>query len=825
MKIAIDLQSCQTDSRDRGIGRYSMSLVSAMSDCLSGADEIVIGVDAADVERLRDVRGLLRGRAVHANVAATSYPNTNMSDLSPAVSAVAGMMRANFYASLGADVLLVTSFFEVGSCYSTSLQHAALEGMPTAVIAYDIIPLLFPERYLPSDNFIDRWYRGKVEEFKKFDLFLAISEATRRDLIEHLGIEPERIRMVGAGLDDAFAASPRQDGEDRLSALGINDPFVLMVGNADWRKNSIGALEAFAALPAGLRKRYQLVFTQVGDDVRAALKGKYSHLRDRVVIAGKVCESTLAQLYAHCHVFFFPSFYEGFGLPVLEAMAQGALVLSSDQGALAEVVHDKRTLFDPRDPKSSASVLQRVLEDDAFRDSLLVGARDHALTFTWERCAREVLKSLSEWVAEHPAAPASDWRPSMREIAVMAEASVETGPAAEHFLRNGLQAIASGGERRILVDITEVVRLDARSGIQRVVRNYAVGLMAEARTHGQIVEPICWTERGIHYARAYAREKLDVACEGDDDIVDVQANDLLFMLDSSWWTPERFDALSGQIWQAGGEVVWMVYDLVPIDSPEYCDPTMPPAFRYWLEHVVPSSDGFVCISESTRQDLERFIGDLVQAGHRRPWTRSLHLGSDLESGRLTALASDSIVSVCEGFAGRPWLVALGTVEPRKDYATVLAAYEQLWADHVDVGLVIIGKQGWNVDSLAQRLRSHAENGKRLFWLEGLSDGDVQYLLTHSSALVQASIAEGFGLPVVEAGSLGVPLLLSDIPVFHEIAGDEATYFPVSDPVALAGLIAARVTKMDWKKPEKIRTMTWGESSAKLAKLLRCNTVQ
>ena len=294
------------------------------------------------------------------------------------------------------------------------------------------------------------------------------------------------------------------------------------------------------------------------------------------------------------------------------------------------------------------------------------------------------------------------------------------------------------------------------------------------------------------------------------------------MLDPSWWGVDRFELLKQQVWSAGGEVVWMVYDLVPIMVPQHCDPVMPPVFRAWLEHVIPRSDGFVCISEATRNDLDAFIEQAIQPGARRPWTRSLHLGSDLESGRASE-ASENTVAVCQRLAGRPWLLALGTVEPRKDYATILAAYERLWAQDVDVGLIIIGKQGWNVDSFARKLRSHPEQGRRLFWLEGASDGDVHYALSRATALVQASMAEGFGLPVVEAGSLGIPLVLSDIPVFREIAGDEATYFKSGDPAALAAVLADAILTGGWKRPERIRTMTWRQSSAKLARLLLKNS--
>lgn len=820
MKITVDLQSCQTDSRDRGIGRYAMSLTEAIARRLDPATKLTIAVDAVDECRLRDVRNTLRHRGIEAEVAAASYPATEFSDLSASISAAAGLLRSQFFASLDTDILLATSFFEVGSCYSTALDHAALQGTRTAVIAYDIIPLIFPEKYLPEGEFISDWYPKKVEEFKRFDLFLAISEATRHDLIEKLQIDPEKIRLIGAGLDVGMQGGSANDGE-LLAALGVRDPFVLMVGNADWRKNCMGALEAFADLPSDLRNRHQLVFTQVGDDVRNALKGKYAHLRDRVVIAGKVCEATLAELYAKCKAFFFPSLYEGFGLPVLEAMAHGAPVLSSNRGALAEVVHDKRMLFDPATPNAGSDLLRRTLEDESFRLQLLDGAREHALTFTWDRCAQLALEALTQDVHEHPRERAKTWRPDDADIATMAEACIDAGPRSAALLRNGLQAISDAGKRRILLDISEVVRLDARSGIQRVVRNYLYGLMALAASGECEAEPICWTESGVRYARSYARDRLKVDCAGKDDEVDVRANDFLFMLDSSWWGMDRFDALKRQVWNAGGEVAWMVYDLVPITIPQHCDPVMPPVFREWLEHVAPLSDGFVCISEATRDDLESFIDRALPAGARRPWTWSLHLGSDLESGQ-AAEPTDKAISACQRMAGHPWLLALGTVEPRKDYATILAAYERLWEKGQDVGLIVIGRQGWNIESFAAKLRSHPEFGKRLFWMEGVPDGDIQYVLAHASGLVQASIAEGFGLPVVEAGSLGVPLILSDIPVFREIAGDEASYFPVGDAAALASTIEGAMLS-GWKHPKHIRTMTWRESSERLMAFLLQNS--
>src|SRR5215813_12151265 len=370
MRIAVDFQACQTDSRDRGIGRYTMSLIEAMSNALQDDDELIICIDTADTQRMRDVRNVLRKRGIRRRVAVYGYPYCNVSELSPSILAAAAQLRAKFFESICPDLLLISSFFEFGTRYSTALDWNHLSGIPTAVIAYDIIPLLFRERYLPEGAAKTGWYLEKLKQLRNFDLLLAISDVTRQDLIEHLRIDPSKIRVIGAGFDQTLLPNSNGIANGKLNQFGIRLPFVLTVGNGDWRKNTIGAVQAFADLPEEVRCTHQLVLTQVGDDVLQALKNEYRHLRHHVLVLGKVHEDDLGLLYSNCRVFFFPSFYEGFGLPVLEAMAMGAPALSSCLGSLPEVVHNRDMLFDPRDRKQSADILQKTLEDQSFRESL-----------------------------------------------------------------------------------------------------------------------------------------------------------------------------------------------------------------------------------------------------------------------------------------------------------------------------------------------------------------------------------------------------------------------------------------------------------------------
>jgi glycosyltransferase involved in cell wall biosynthesis len=142
----------------------------------------------------------------------------------------------------------------------------------------------------------------------------------------------------------------------------------------------------------------------------------------------------------------------------------------------------------------------------------------------------------------------------------------------------------------------------------------------------------------------------------------------------------------------------------------------------------------------------------------------------------------------------------------------------LWQQHIDVNLVIVGKKGWMVDALAERINTHAELGKRLFWLDGISDEYLEGIYKASACLVSASEGEGFGLPLIEAAKQGIPILARDLPVFREVAGDHAFYF--------AGLSAEDLALAveDWlelhqnkQAPDSklVPILTWAQSAQQL----------
>ncbi len=669
--------------------------------------------------------------------------------------------------------------------------QVAATGGEVVWMVYDLIPLLVPHT---CDPVMPPVFRGWLEHAAATaDGFVCISEATQQDLERFLDEQPAhpvarpwtRAMHLGSDLESGQIAGQASDAiASLLEGLGAR-PLVLAIGTVEPRKDYATILTAFETIWAR------------GGDVALAIVGKH----------GWNVEELVQKLQAH---------------PQL-----GTRLLSANTGSLPEVVHDPRCLFNPHDIDAAASLLEAALEDVAFREVLVSGVKAHAWTYNWKSCAESALAAMRTLAGDAKAMQPQFGKVDNFDRVRVTQEDIDAwsgllidAPDAVGHLEQGLAAAAARGRRRILVDVSEVVRLDARSGVQRVVRNYCAGLHALADEVGVEVQPICWTEHGILYASDYAANHLGMSIETANAgvRVTVKPNDLLLMLDSSWWSPERFDALHAQVAATGGEVVWMVYDLIPLLVPHTCDPVMPPVFRGWLEHAAATADGFVCISEATQQDLERFLDEQPAHPVARPWTRAMHLGSDLESGQIAGQASDAIASLLEGLGARPLVLAIGTVEPRKDYATILTAFETIWARGGDVALAIVGKHGWNVEELVQKLQAHPQLGTRLFWLQGVSDTDLHHLMDRVDVLVQASVAEGFGLPVVEAGSRGKPLLLSDLAVFREIAGEEASYFPVGDADALAAEIERGVA-LGWKVPTNIRTLTWRESSRGLMEKL------
>jgi glycosyltransferase involved in cell wall biosynthesis len=171
---------------------------------------------------------------------------------------------------------------------------------------------------------------------------------------------------------------------------------------------------------------------------------------------------------------------------------------------------------------------------------------------------------------------------------------------------------------------------------------------------------------------------------------------------------------------------------------------------------------------------------------------------------------------------RPTFLMVGTVEPRKGCAPVLDAFEHLWSKGIESNLVLVGKQGWMMDKLAERLNNHPEMGRQFFWLRGISDEFLEAIYGAAVCLFAASEGEGFGLPLIEAAQQGLPVIARDIPVFREVAGSCAHYFSANNGAELASEIENWLSLYkDGKHPRStdMHHLTWDQSARRYVQLL------
>lgn len=266
----------------------------------------------------------------------------------------------------------------------------------TVVTVYDLSFLRFPEVY----NRANRMYLGTFTppSLRRADRVITISEDARRDVVELCGVAPERVTPILLAADERFHPAPPAEVEAFRRRQGLPERFVLYQGTLQPRKN----VEA-------LVRAYALLRSQGSDDHILVLAGprgwqyepifeltRQLGLEGSVTFPGFVPDDDLPLWYSSATVFAFPSRYEGFGLPLLEAMACGAPVVSSNASSLPEVVGDAGLLVDPSDVEGLCSALRRVLEDEPLRQALSAAGQARARTFSWRRTASETVQVYRE---------------------------------------------------------------------------------------------------------------------------------------------------------------------------------------------------------------------------------------------------------------------------------------------------------------------------------------------------------------------------------------------------------------------------------------------
>lgn len=272
---------------------------------------------------------------------------------------------------------------------------------PALTTVHDLSWLNYPETHpLERVRFLDRHLPRTLE---KAAAVFTDSQFIADEIVAKLGVPRAKLRVVPLGVDAAYRPRPRDELVPTLAKYGVADhAYLLVVATQEPRKNLARLVRAYAALPPALRARHPLVIVGARGWLNADLESVLAPLETRGEVRrlGYVGEDELPLLYAGAHAFTFPSLYEGFGLPVLEALASGVPVLTSNVSSLPEVVRDDdgaiALTVDPLDEAALRGGLERLLEDGAWRTRAAPRGVQRARAFTWARCVEQTVAVYRE---------------------------------------------------------------------------------------------------------------------------------------------------------------------------------------------------------------------------------------------------------------------------------------------------------------------------------------------------------------------------------------------------------------------------------------------
>lgn len=366
--------------------------------------------------------------------------------------------------------------------------------------------------------------------------------------------------------------------------------------------------------------------------------------------------------------------------------------------------------------------------------------------------------------------------------------------------------------RKVYVDVSVISRLDAGTGIQRVTRSITKELLTQANGNVEIIA-VSATRKRRYAPCSWPDKDAVVAC----DISEIKGapGDIFlgldFSLDSLWYHRRQIRALG----KRGMQFWYVMYDLLPHRYPQWFSDALLVRYRRWLRVVTSTATGFFCISPPVADDLrEWLIGECRLPVSRMPQIEVMPMGWEIEHAPHSLGVRAETKTIIESASHEPMILMVGTIEPRKGHEDVISAFDLLWREGEKPNLVIAGRPGWKTETLQRMLRLHPMSGKRLFWLQDVTDEELARLYRACFGVICASHAEGFGLPMIEALGYGKPVLARDIKAFRMHSAPAIRYFPAAATASeLAQLIKRWILEAYPLDSHAYRQPSWQDAAA------------
>lgn len=623
--------------------------------------------------------------------------------------------------------------------------------------------------------------------------------------------------------------------------IGDGDILVCAFGFLGPTKLNHRLLEAWLASPLLRESSCKLVYVgEAHDDpyCQSLLKRIAAECSDQVSVSGYVSRESYQHYLeaADIGVQLRTNSRGETSAAVLDCMAYGLPTIANANGSMAELPEDSVVLLnDEFSTLELSAALADLVQDDEKRKrygsrAAAYVSENHSIKYAAERyhAAIEKFYDSSETLYDH-----SKLIECARQIPLNEEHARISMANTLAFTPN-----LPRPSKQILVDISALRTHDLRTGIQRVVRAILTSWLQMPDEQFRI-QPVWLSEDGGEWRYNYAHQYTTAFLgwprhDIPDSPVDIGEGDIFVGLDffAHGVTEAANAGLYDDLKKRGAQIAFVVYDILPITMPHNFPAISSVVHRDWLRSISSFADKLICISNAVADDVRTWIQTERPDRFADIEIQAWHLGADIEASSPTAGLPVDGNKILHNLTDRQTFLMVGTVEPRKGYSQVLDAFELLWATGSTDALVIVGAEGWKgvppqqartLPALLSRLREHSELGKRLIWLEHASDEFLARIYAEADALIAASEGEGFGLPLIEAAQKGLPIIVRDIPVFREVAGNHAFYFSGEACGDLAeGIKAWKNLYANANHPlsDEMPWLTWEQSANKLLQSLR-----
>ena len=663
------------------------------------------------------------------------------------------------------------------------------------VLVHDLLPMTRPEFFPVRLMTFARWHEMVMQ---KADHIICDSKYTADEIERYMNGQgwkrktELKLHVLHMAISGPGNAAEEVEAREEILRFLQGQNVFLMVGTVEPRKGYQTVLEAFHEVRSVHPCRL-LILGKRGWMNEKVIDFVTKYSRDEILWVQDASDEELSWAYRHARALIAASHVEGFGLPLIEAASYGLPILCSDIPVFHEATQEQAVFFPAGDAKGMARVWKAWMMSDLHPDSRRIRL------YTWEETAGELMDIFCGKAEPYKRIPGTELPADCKAYGVP---FLHTEPESNRCLRRSLQ-----NGNRLLVDMTASRdgTVAVGTGIWRVVTNIYQGLgklgniMAVRDANGIV----CMDDR----------YPLPVDPSDPLEVVEFRPGDKLFLLNKSWEHSRTFAKVLEELPGKGAESFALVHDILPLTRPEFFIKKLIVHFTKWQEMVIGKVDHIICYSRHTADEIEAYF--FKARPSRKNALRLYVVHMALSAPEADAGEREVRTELVQFLQEQDVFMMVGTMEPRKGHQVVLDAFQEVRSFY-PCRLLILGKRGWMDDGLVASIGAYSDG--EVLWIRDATDVEVRWAYQHARALIAASYDEGFGLPLIEAASYGLPILCSDIPVFHEATQGHATFFPAGDASGLAHVWKEWLSGGMHPDSRRIRLYTWEETARELMEI-------